>query len=196
MVRGRVAVLDEPEAVSVSRGVARVARGLEGGAREQIDRRVAAEQIAPLEGDERPRRDRHVVFLPAVVGRARQPARVHAAAAADRARRRFLDGDDDVRLRFAGQPRRLVDGRAAEQAERVDALLALEPRFLAKRVADLERHLLEDGGRGHARVADHLNVRDGDLRALADFDAERHLLAVGREDRLDPTAATRNPRSR
>ncbi len=108
-------------------------------AREEVHRAVRAPEVLPADLEEAaPGQLQPLARLAARRVLPQVAADLDAGAIADRRRRRLLDGDDQVTLRFAA----LADvghGDATEQAERAQAALALEDLGEAERVARLQR---------------------------------------------------------
>ena len=178
-VRGGVEDARFPERADAA--ILRGRFGIEGmrEAREETDRSVLAEHVAPPDLEERARRDfellgRHAAGLAAPHGA--QPA-LDAAAVADRGRRRFFDRHQQVARRLTAVAQ-LRDARAPEQAERRQAPLALVDRAEAEGIARFHLQLVLDGAGARPHVADDEHVIDEDLRPLANHEGDRHVRAV------------------
>src|SRR5207247_10833391 len=93
--------------------------------REEVRRPVLAEQIAPADLKRRPRREFEPLLGTAIVREAdgTQP-HFTAGAAANRRRRRLLDGHEQIARRLAAVAQ-FGDARAPEETERVERPLAL-----------------------------------------------------------------------
>ena len=121
-------------------------------AREEVQRAVLAEHVAPADLEERARRDVEPLGRDAALGRRDDDAAdLDAAAVADRRRRRLLDRDQQIARRLAAVAQ-LGDARAAEQAERGQPPLALVDRAEAERIAGLDLQLALDRRRSLVRT--------------------------------------------
>ena len=146
--------------------------GAQADAREQVHRAVLAPHVAAPDLEEPARRDLEPLLgLPALSRRPQTRAPLHAAAVADGRGRRFLDLHEHVAPRLAGMAQ-LLDAHAAEQPERSQPLLALDPRRVAQRLARPQQQLALDRFGARPVVADDDDVIDDDLRTLADGKAD------------------------
>ena len=139
----------------------------QGDAGEQVHRPVRSPEVLAADLEESaPGQLELLGGLPARGLRAQVASGLDAGAVADRGRRRFLDGDDEIAPRLAALAD-VGDGDAAEEAERAQAALALEDLGQAERVARLQRQRPHDRLGGGAAVADDEDAADPHQRALA-----------------------------